>query len=78
MAENLMAALEDHLAGVRREQAGRDRKAPPPPCITCNRFVDIKTARRIPEYGDYGALLNTEFECARCVAESRNRAGGNA
>lgn len=49
----------------------RQRPASPPPCITCNRFVDVKTARKIPEYGDYGALLNVEFECARCVAASR-------
>lgn len=48
----------------------RQRPAPPPPCVTCNHFVDVKTARKIPEYGDYGALLNVEFECARCVAAS--------
>ena len=43
----------------------------PPQCFHCNRFVKVATARQIPEYGDYGALLNVEFECERCRQKNR-------
>lgn len=41
----------------------------PPQCVTCSQFVKVATARRICEYGDFGVLINVEFECERCVAE---------
>lgn len=45
----------------------RPSVGPPPQCESCGQFVNVKTAKPLPEYGDYGTLLSCEFMCARCA-----------
>jgi hypothetical protein len=50
---------------------------PPPQCVTCSRFVNVATARQIPEFGDYGTVYSVEFECERCVQRRENPPPGD-
>lgn len=45
------------------------KQGPPPQCITCSRFVNVKTAKAWPDMGEYGVVYGYEFECARCVED---------
>jgi hypothetical protein len=36
---------------------------PPPNCCFCGRFVNVKTAKRFVEQGDYGTVYSVEFAC---------------
>jgi hypothetical protein len=48
----------------------------PPQCVDCSRFVAVKDpdTRRLPEYGEFGTLLNTEFQCGKCYRAWKDNA----
>jgi hypothetical protein len=68
LSQERVDAFDGFVRGLRDDRA--KYHGPPPQCVTCSRFVKVSdpATRTLHEFGDYGSILSTEFECGRCAA----------